>query len=167
MMCSGTCPSLGRDAGAIHTFSHPPIAWCYTFGMRRIAVALVVLLAACSESSGGDGVCEEPTQVSRPAGDFGIWQGDESHCIMASLCYSRGNCAPGDEACADLCFEEVFGADDCGCCGEECMAACDEIRELITADVPCGFPGAGPDCVEPTDRCNDLSLPGDRTVVDP
>ena len=134
--------------------------------MRRIVLLIVAIVASCDSSSGD--VCEEPTEVLRPVLHAGQYQGDESHCRLATICMENFDCA--DDECAITCMENTFGAADCGCCGDECEDTCSQILDLASALSECGRPGAdGPtddDCFTMAAECNQVNFPGRESVDD-
>lgn len=108
--------------------------------MRRIAVALVLLLAAACDSESGE-MCVEPTTVERPVMEGGSWAGNESQCQFVAYCMGVLECSGTD--CAIRCMENVFGSDDCGCCGDACEDTCSQVLDVAIASRDCTVDGGG------------------------
>lgn len=102
--------------------------------MRRIAAALALVFVTACESSGD--ACSEPTTFTRPQGVADdVLMEPISQCQFVGLCMQREECI--GEECARECAAEVFGSEDCGCCGPECDATCDAIIDAAVAVWDC------------------------------
>jgi hypothetical protein len=122
--------------------------------MRKVAALIAVLLIACTPASPDD-ACVDVVEVEAPDVDGIEWQGDESQCQYVVACMLDLDCR--GVGCGVTCLETVFGADDCGCCGDECEDACSATLDAAVEARECQLPGSdGSTCGAVFDACIEL-----------
>ena len=107
--------------------------------LRRVAVPLCALLAACAGSlDQGSVSCRTDNEC--PTG---------AYCGTAGKCAAAPACAPGTSLCHDQCSDLTSSMANCGACGQPCTApangtaACQASACVVTCTAPAVKSGAG------------------------